>query len=485
MNSKQIGFKKWLDWEQHTGVLLFVFLVLFFVYKLLHVSSPFFHDELEVYGRALYYMIDKGPTMIPGQVDTDLSRGHPLFYLFFMSFFTKLFGGSLVAARIISLLLAVALLVSTYWLGKQIFDAKTGFLATLLLLIQPLFLSQSTMILPELMLALLAILSLLFYLQNRYIAYFIFASLLILTKETGLVVFAGIVLHEWYKQRFRITIPFILKALKWSAPLSTFILFLIVQKVQLGWYLYPYHTGFISFAPVDILQRFLLGAKHFFYDQGRFMLLTLMLIDVLKMRRAQIAEVLGNNFLILAVWLMFFAFSSLNFFMARYQLIILPLLMIFMVVFLRIRPNNFKHYWLYILLTIPYLNNYHTFSTDNNMSYQITVENMHRSIQHLDSISDGKAVRVFAILPEYQALLDPRFGYTNNPNYIVSPYYNDSCDYILRGSHNLYDPNALRDAPIDSILNNPTALDSSTIERVYHAQYYFSLQQIFKTNNSY
>ena len=44
MNSKQIGFKKWLDWEQHTGVLLFVFLVLFFVYYLLHVSSPFFHE---------------------------------------------------------------------------------------------------------------------------------------------------------------------------------------------------------------------------------------------------------------------------------------------------------------------------------------------------------------------------------------------------------------------------------------------------------
>ena len=91
----------------------------------------------------------------------------------------------------------------------------------------------------------------------------------------------------------------------------------------------------------------------------------------------------------------------------------------------------------------------------------------------------------FAILPEYQALLDPRFGYTQNPNYILYNSYNDSCDYILRGAHNLYDPNALRDSPIDTLLNNPAALDSSKIKMVYKRQHYFSLQQLFKTNNVY
>jgi hypothetical protein len=117
------------------------------------------------------------------------------------------------------------------------------------------------------------------------------------------------------------------------------------------------------------------------------------------------------------------------------------------------------------------------------MSYQITVKNMQKSIAKLDSVSEGKPVRVFAILPEYQALMDPRFGYTDNPHYILCNEYNDSCEYILRGSHNLYDPNALKDSPIDTILNNKPALDSLKIEEIYNGQLYFSNQRIFRTNN--
>ena len=475
--------KAGFDWESKAPTILGLMMILFFIYKHFHVGSPLFHDELEVYGRALYYMIDNGPTMIPGSMDTDLSRGHPLFFVFFMSLFTKLFGGSYVVARILALLMSLGVIASTYCLGKEMFNKKTGFLAAVLLIFQPIFITQSTMILPEMMLALLGMLSLLFYLQQRYVYYFIFASLLILTKETGIVLFAAIVINEWYNDRFRISIGLIVRAIKWSAPLSCFILFLIVQKIQLGWYLYPYHTGFISFAAEDVAGRFLLGAKHFFYDQGRFMILTLLLIDVLKMKKKEVTDVLGKNFLTLSLWLMFFAFSSLNFFMARYQLLVLPLLMIFAVTFLSIRPNNYKHFLLYIILTIPFLFNYHTFSTDNNMSYQITVENMQKSIATLDSISAGKPVRVFAILPEYQALMDPRFGYTDNPHYILYNEYNDSCEYILRGAHNLYDPNALKDAPVDTILNNKPALDSSKIEELYKGQLYFSSQRIFRTNN--
>ncbi|MDC0231101.1 glycosyltransferase family 39 protein [Aureispira] len=475
--------KSGLDWEQNTPQILGLLMVLFLIYKLFHVGSPLFHDELEVYGRALYYMIDNGPTLIPGSMDTDLSRGHPLFFVFFMSLITKVLGGSYVVARILALLMSLGLILSTYYLGKEMFNKKIGFLAAVLLIFQPLFITQSTMILPEMMLALLGVLSLLFYIQKKYLPYFLFSSLLILTKETGIILFAGIVLNEWYKDRFRISFSLIVRAIKWSAPLSCFILFLIVQKIQLGWYLYPYHTEFISFEVEDIAKRFLLGAKHLFYDQGRFMILTLILIDVLKMTRKQVTGVLGKNFITLSVLLMFFVFSSLNFFMARYQLIVLPLLMIFTVTFLSIRPNNYKHFLLYIALTIPYLFNYKTFSTDNNMSYQITVQNMQNSIAKLDSICDGEPVRVFAILPEYHALLDPRFGYTTNPNYILYNEYNDSCSYILRGSHNLYDPNALRNSPIDTLLNNRAVLNSSAIEQIYNSQLYFSQQKIFCTNN--
>jgi 4-amino-4-deoxy-L-arabinose transferase-like glycosyltransferase len=471
-------------WDPKPSIVLGVLLCVFAIAKLAHIYTPLFHDELEVYGRAVFYMLDHGPSMIPADMDTDLSRGHPLFFVFFTSLLTGLFGGTYMAARVVMLLVAMGVIVSTYFLGKEIVSKKVGLLAAIMLSFQPLFFTQSTLILPEVMLTLLGILSLLFYLKKKYLLYFIFASLLILTKETGIVLFAGIVLNEWYKNRFRISFKLIGEAFKWSAPLSCFVIFLIVQKQQHGWYLYPYHTGFISFEPEDILGRFLLVAKHLFHDQGRFMLLILMLIDVLKMNKKEFFNLFHINFLTLVLFFMFFSFSSLNYFMARYEVLLLPLLMIFVLSVLRVsQTNNYKHFLLYFILTLPFQYNLSTFSTDDNMNYLITVENMKESIAELDKKTGGKPAAIFAILPEKFALQDPRYGYTNNPNYSLLHNYSDSCDYILRGSHNFYDRKAVLRSPIDTILNNKEALDSSSIKEIYSKQLYFSTQRIFKANN--
>jgi len=471
-------------WNPQPPIILGVLLCVFAIAKLAHIYTPLFHDELEVYGRAVFYMVDHGPSMIPADIDTDLSRGHPLFFVFLTSLLTSLFGGTYMAARIVMLLVSLGLIVTTYFLGKEMVSKKVGLLAAIMLSFQPLFFTQSTLILPEVMLTLLGMLSLLFYLKEKYLLYFIFASLVILTKETGIVLFAGIALNEWYKERFRITLGLIGRSLKWSAPISCFVIFLFIQKYQHGWYLYPYHTGFISFEIQDVLGRFLLGAKHLFHDQGRFMLLILMLVDVLKMNKKEFFNIFQSNFLTLVLFLMFFCFSSLNYFMARYEVLLLPLLMIFVLSVLRVsQTNNYKHFLLYFILTLPFQYNLSTFSTDDNMNYLITVENMKESIAELDKRTDGKPAAIFAILPESFALQDPRYGYTNNPNYILLHKYSDSCDYILRGSHNIYDHKAVLISPIDTILNNKEALDSSSIEEVYNKQLYFSNQRIFKTNN--
>ena len=169
--------KKSLAWEEKSPFILAGLVLIFFLAKLVALPIPLFHDELEVYGKALFYMLDNGPSMIPGDVDPDISRGHPLFFIFFVSSLTAIFGKTYVAARAIILLISLALIVTTYYLGKELVNKKVGIWAALFLAIQPMFFAQSTLILPEVMLSLLGSLTILFYLKNRYGWYFLFGSL--------------------------------------------------------------------------------------------------------------------------------------------------------------------------------------------------------------------------------------------------------------------------------------------------------------------
>jgi len=470
------------NWEEKSPIILAVLLLVFFLAKIAHIYTPLFHDELGVYGQALFYMLDHGSSMVPDGMPTVLSRGHPAFFVYFLSLFTSLFGGTAAAAKFVILLLSLGTLATTYFLGKEMVNKKVGLLAAILLAFQPVFFAQSTMVLPEVMLALLGLLSVLFYLKDRYWLYFIFASLVILTKETGIVLFAGVALNEWYKDRFRISLGLIGRGLKWSAPISCFILFLIVQKQQHGWYLYPYHTGFISFAFTDIWERFFLCAKHLFHDQGRFVLSIAAIITLVKIDKEKRKALLDQNILSIAICLMFFGFSSLNYFMARYQVVIFPLFIISLLSVITVKVESYRYFMIYLAFTLPFHYNASTFRTDENMNYLITVDHLKESIAELDKITDGKPVKVFALFPEIWALIDPRHGYTNNPNYILYDTYNDSCDYILRGSNAPFDANELA-CPLDSILYNPKALEASKIEQLYSSQHYYSNQRIFKTNN--
>ncbi len=470
-------------WEEKSTLILTVLLIVFALAKLVHLYTPLFHDELPVYGRAMFYMIDHGSSMLPGGMPPELSRGHPPFYVFFMSLTTKLFGGTYYAARFVSLLVSLCLLCTTYWLGKEMFDKKIGLMSAILLSVQPLFFAQSTMILPEVMLGLLGMLSILFYLKQRYLLYFIFAGLLILTKETGIIIFAGIALNEWYRERFRINLNLIGRCLKYSAPVVCILLYFVMQKQVMGWYLYPYHTGFISFHPADVCSRFFLGFALLFYDQGRFLLSIAAFVIIVKASKGGRREFMTKNMLALFCVLMFFAFSSLNYFMARYQLVIFPLLMISLLSILTKRITKVRYFLIYVLMTLPFHYNFTTFRTDDNMNYLISVESLKKCVAKLDSIINNESVVVFGMFPEVDALIDTRYGYTTNPDYVLVSIYHDTCQYIIRGGNYPYGHELFKEEPIDSVLYYPDKLNQSPIEQLYEHQHYFSNFRLYKTNN--
>ena len=484
--------------EQKIPLFLGLLLGAFFLAKFVNLYTPLFHDELGVYGRALFYMLDNGPSMIPGDVDPEISRGHPLFFAFFISSLSAWLGSTYVSARLVSLLCSLVLLIATYFLGKELFSKKIGLFAAFVLAFQPLFFAQSTLILPEILLSLLATLSLLFYTRKSFWLYFIFASLMMMTKETALVIFSGIALYEWYLNKFKITFKLILEVAKWSTPILWFVLFLVVQNHQHGWYLYPYHTGFVSFSPFSVFIRTLVTVTTLFLGQGRFILGIAIIAIYLKLDKEKRQQVLHENALIIAILIPMLVFSALNYFMTRYLLIILPIVIINALSVIEIRNIQPKHIAIFFLLTLPFQFNPFYFTTDNNMGYLIVVNNIKKSAAALDSVSQGKAVRVFVEFPEINAIEDPRNGYTTNPNYILTTKYDNEVDYILKSGDDHMEVDGYNialedyinptdyglDTTINSTINNTQALKKSKFELIFESKYFFNHQRLFKTNNS-
>lgn len=470
--------------------LLYALLLLFAILKAWHLNVPLFHDELGVYGRAFFYMIDNGPQLLPGGMDHYISRGHPLFFSFFVSSVSLILGGSYIAARAVILVLSLALLLSTYSLAKEFTSKKWALITATCLSFQPLFFAQSTLILPEILLSLLGSLCLLFYLKKSYLMYFVTASLLVLTKETSVVIFAGIALFEWHKNQFKISFQLIQTIIKWSLPSVFFLAFLVIQKYQCGYFLYPYHTNLVSFSLGSLAIRLTLNMVILFLDQGRFILTFAALLVLYKMSTPQKKLFLKNNSLLIAVCLMMLLFSSINYFMPRYFLLVIPFYLI--IVFNLIQKATYtpKHLLVYFLLSLPFQCNFFIFRNDDNMGYLIVVQNMQESIQELDRITEGKEALVFAQFPEINALDFVHNGYTNNPNYRLTTVYSDSVEYILKSGQeyifmdkliNKVDYNL--DPRIDSIVEDAMLSSSSKVELLYDKKHFFNRQRIFKTNN--
>ena len=70
-------------------------------------------DEIWVYAPALTEMAEIGPTLLPGVLDAELSRGHPLLFHFLGGVFINLFGDELTTFRLYALLISGSTLCQT------------------------------------------------------------------------------------------------------------------------------------------------------------------------------------------------------------------------------------------------------------------------------------------------------------------------------------------------------------------------------------
>ncbi|MDX1908978.1 MAG: glycosyltransferase family 39 protein [Bacteroidia bacterium] len=378
-------------------------------------SLPYFWDELGVYAPAILYLVDHKISLLPAAMPVELSRGHPLLYHALMAA-----GARLVGAGPVSLHgLALGITLSGAWILFLTLRRQAGVwgaaAAALCWLCLPNVFIAANLLLPEIPLALCCYVALWAWGESRMVSYLIACAAALLIKETALVVpLAALGWSLWQRD----SLPKLALAL---TPLLVFGGFLLVQKLQLGWWLNPYHTSAISLKPATLQRKFGRLTDYLMVYQGRMALVGAMLVTgivaYIRGPRRMLAPwlKLGGIFTVLIA-----GFTVLNFYMDRYLLILMPVYCVW--------AGLSVQYWIaqrpagrwvavlggmVIVIAGWYPQQQPVFRYDQALSYRSYVEVQQDAARFLDSlVPAGEAF--FVNFPLYNSFEDPRYGYARH-----------------------------------------------------------------------
>jgi 4-amino-4-deoxy-L-arabinose transferase-like glycosyltransferase len=416
--------------------------ICFALFKFNDLFLPYFWDELGVYSQCAVYQVHHGISLLPASLPPELSRGHPLLFTFLNALVMKFLGTGVWVGHSFELLVSILLLCAVYYYAGRYFNRLTALVSVVLLVSQPLFLAQSALIVPEVMLALFLFLGLASYYEGKYFLFGVYASLAMLTKESAIVLPTAvmgysIIQYLLFRNRQE---AFKLSSLIFTfLPYLTFGVFLLVQKQQNGWYFFPYHVEGMSFDLNQIRDKFL----HFFnfitWAQGRYWWMKFFLIAAaigLLTNKISRAGLRDNFLLLLGVFATgFLLFSSLNYYMERYVTVLLVVAAIITGVSI---TTIFYNKWLCLVATlflvVVALLHFeeHTFNNDFDMGYRRQLNSIKLAVDYIENLPE-KNKCVYGNFPVYSAVNFPESGYLHNPSSIVpmmNQYARDAYFYI-------------------------------------------------------
>jgi hypothetical protein len=293
-------------------------ILVFFLCKLHDVNIPYNWDEMGVYVPAAFHMKDAGHiSLLPGSLESLFSRGYPLLFTFCNALVFKIFGDTITVGHLFALFLGIATLLLFFLIAKNLFNRKVAFFATVLLSAQPIFFTLSVQI------------------------------LLFIESITDKDFFT--------LKRFRL---FLLGA----TPLFVFGLFLIIQKVQNGWFLFPEHMGYIHWE----MEKLSKGAGRIFQDmfiwQGRWLVGVSFLAGILLSLFSKLLKIDPKGKIIYTFTLFIFLafiFADINYFLPRYILYVIPFIVLggtytAIVIFEKIFSNLKAFQWVMIIFFCGY-----------------------------------------------------------------------------------------------------------------------------------
>lgn len=250
------------------GMLLMVFVA----FKWRFLDLPLYWDEAWVYGPAVREMHANGLSLLPDTIGTELSRGHPLLFHFLAALWTALFGASNFSLHAFALIISVSLLLVIFHVGKYLGSPLIGLAAVLITGLNEIFLAQSSILLPEITLALFSLLATWAFVSKKWLGFVIAATCALFIKESAIVLIIAAFCWNFISSLFDRGEKDPRSLLKWSLitlfPILPGSIFLLYQKVTYGWYFFPVHLGLISWDIKDIHFLFKFGYQELFEQQG-------------------------------------------------------------------------------------------------------------------------------------------------------------------------------------------------------------------------
>lgn len=363
------------------------------VYGIIHLLygvflQPYFWDELGVYSRSAIHMYQHGLGILPDVVPDDLSRGHPLLCPFYFALAFKIFGCQPAVAHVAAAVLNMSGFCFAFGILKRYVQPYTAMASCLAIFVQPLFLSQSVLILPEMPLMVFTLGAVYFYLEDKYFLLMLFSILALQTKESAIVLPFSFLAAELIRHRRLNSKNLILIFL---LPLIFFAGFFAIQKLQRGYFFYPLHTSLASGDWYFIKERLQHFTEFFFYAHGHLLLIFSIMVFgtfYLIRQKLNLKSIIRSRVLIMPVlFIVCIGFLIFNYYLARYTLYFFVFIYLLCFILLSKMPgvtmSAISLYSLLITATGVYFWNPDKIYTDTDFTYTRHIKSLQLAVNEL------------------------------------------------------------------------------------------------------
>ena len=373
------------------------------------LTLPFHWDELGQFVPAALDLYHDG-SLVP---HSTLPNVHPPGVMLILALIWKIFGFSILASRLTMLGIAAVGVYLSFLLAIRLSRQAEGapaFAAIALLMLAPLFYTQSMMVLLDLPAMTLTVLALLLFFDQRYFACAAATTALVLTKETAIttpLVFAG---WLWFREKRRA------EALYFLAPAAALGLWLVALHHVTGHWL-----GNAEFARFNVNES--LSFSHIVYAIGR-RIYSLFLADGhfigaaaliagWRLLRGKEWTIAGLVALAQTIVVTVLGGAVLD----RYMLPVLPILYAAFAVAVGAWPRPVRlgaQLAMMALFVVGWFwNSPVPFSYENNLAMVDFIRLQQGAAEYLENYGGGK--RIASAWPFTDAVSKPEFGYVHRP----------------------------------------------------------------------
>jgi len=168
----------------------------FFIFKLPYIFLPLYWDEPAYNDIRLW---DDISLIFPWSFESLGLNSHPNSIQVLLGIFYYIFGQEVYVAHLLSLVISCFFIYYSIKTLEISFNKKIAFISTNLFVISPIFLAQSTQLLPDIPTLMFGVASFYYFLINSKWRFLLFAICLGLVAESGLAFSCGIILYALFK----------------------------------------------------------------------------------------------------------------------------------------------------------------------------------------------------------------------------------------------------------------------------------------------